>query len=258
MPDTADKPAPSFGDALAAALDWWRDAGVDGTFVDEPQDWLAAARLAAAAQAPTPQKPLRELIAERDDSPPPPTVSDRSGWPTELAAFADWWLAEPVLAPAGLRRLVPAGPAGAKLMIVVPMPSADDGDTLLSGRAGRLLDAMLAAMGLERGETYIASAIPAHVPMPDWAALRQAGIGDVLLHHIALVAPDRLLILGATSISTLLGNDPPNLAHSLQAINQNPSVIAALPAWDLEAMLARPALKAGFWSRWLDWTGTGT
>ena len=26
---------------IAAALDWWRDAGVDATFTDEPRAWLA-------------------------------------------------------------------------------------------------------------------------------------------------------------------------------------------------------------------------
>jgi uracil-DNA glycosylase len=126
---------------------------------------------------------------------------------------------------------------------------------LLSGRAGRLLDAMLAAMGISRGETYLASALPAHVPMPDWAALGVTGLGSVLLHHIELAAPKKLLIFGASGVSALLGHDPTNLAQSLRAINHDSAQLAAMTAWDLDAMLARPALKAGFWGRWLDWTG---
>jgi uracil-DNA glycosylase family 4 len=244
-----------WSEALTAALDWWRDAGVDGTFIDDPQDWLAQTHQTSDPQSPVPMKPLRELVAERD-SPPAPVVSDRSGWPQSLEGFGAWWLTEGPLAPAGLPRLAPIGAANAGLMILVPMPSADDGGTLLSGRAGRLLDAMLSAMGIPRDETYLASALPAHVPMPDWAALRAAGLGDVLLHHIALAAPKRLLILGATGVSALLGHDPTNLAHGLRAINQESSEIAAMSAWDLDAMLARPALKAGFWGRWLEWTGT--
>lgn len=92
-----------------AALDWWRDAGVDGTFVDAPQDWLAQAKRVDAAPAVAPMKPLRELVAERE-APVVPTVGDRSGWPQTLEAFAAWWLAEGPLAPAGLPRLPPAGP----------------------------------------------------------------------------------------------------------------------------------------------------
>ena len=257
MPDTAEVNHANLSEALAAALDWWRDAGVDGTFVDDAQDWVAQNHRPSDLQSPVPMKPLREMVAERD-SPPAPVVSERSGWPQSLDAFGAWWLSEGPLAPAGLKRLAPLGVANAELMVLVPMPSADDGESLLSGRAGRLLDAMISALGIARAETYLASALPAHVPMPDWEALRTTGLGDVLLHHIALAMPKRLLILGATGVSALLGHDPTNLAHGLRAINQESSQIAAMSAWDLDAMLARPALKAGFWGRWLEWTGTKT
>lgn len=258
MPDTANANGHDWDAAVTAALDWWRDAGVDHAFVDDPQDWLAEARKPREAAPPAPMKPLRELAAERDDSPKVAKVSAKSDWPQTLETFAPWWLAEPALAPAGLKRLPPVGAQGADLMILVPMPSADDGDALLSGRAGRLLDAMLAAMSIAREQTYLASALPAHVPMADWQVHKESGLGDVLLHHIALAAPKRLLILGASGISALLGHDPPNLAQSLRAINQEGPPLPALPAWDLEAMLQRPALKAGLWSRWLEWTGTET
>lgn len=258
MPDIANAQDHQWRDAVTAALDWWRNAGVDHAFVDDPQDWLSAARQPKEAAPLAPMKPLRELAAERDDSPKVAKVGAKADWPTTLEAFGPWWLAEPALAPAGMQRLPPVGAQGADLMILVPMPSADDEGALLSGRAGRLLDAMLAAFGLDRPRTYLASALPAHVPMPDWQLHRESGLGEVLLHHIALAAPKRLLILGASGISALLGNDPPNLAQSLRAINQEGRPLPALPAWDLEAMLQRPALKAGFWSRWLEWTGTET
>lgn len=258
MPDIANANGHDWDAAVSAALDWWRDAGVDHAFVDDPQDWLAEARKPKESARPTPMKPLRELAAERDDLPIVPKVGTQESWPTTLEAFTPWWLAEPALAPAGLQRLPPLGAQHSDLIILVPMPSADDGDALLSGRAGRLLDAMLSAFGLDRSRTYLASALPAHVPMPDWQACKEAGLGDVVLHHIGLAAPKRLLILGTSGISALLGHDPTNLAQSLRAINQERPPLPALPAWDLEAMLQRPALKAGLWSRWLDWTGTET
>ncbi|MBB4613662.1 uracil-DNA glycosylase family protein [Novosphingobium taihuense] len=258
MSDIANAKNHEWRDAVTAALDWWRDAGVDHAFVDDPQDWLAETRQPAATSTPPPMKPLRELAAERTDSHAVPRVAAREGWPSSLEEFAPWWMAEPALAPTGLPRLLPVGSKGADLLVLVPMPSADDGNALLSGKSGRLLDAMLAAFGLDRSRTYLASALPAHVPMPDWSMYREAGIGDVLLHHLTLAAPKRMLILGASGISALLGHDPPNLAQSLRAINQEGSPLPALSAWDLEAMLQRPALKAGLWSRWLDWTGTET
>ncbi|MCY1671871.1 hypothetical protein OVA07_12750 [Novosphingobium sp. SL115] len=256
MPGIANTSNIDIRAAVTAALDWWRDAGIDHAFVDDPQDWLAAARAVPEAAPLPPMKPLRELMAQRPDSPQIETVSPREGWPQTPDTFPAWWLAEPALAPAGLPRLSPTGPANAPLMVLVPIPAADDHDGLLTGRGGKLLDAMFAAMGVDRTRTYLASALPAHVPMPDWTLLQKAGLGDVLLHHITLAAPKKLLILGASGISALLGHDPTNLAQSLRGINQERGLIAAMPAWDLEAMLARPALKAGLWARWLDWTGT--
>lgn len=256
MPGIANTSNADLNAALTAALDWWRDAGIDHAFVDDPQDWLAAARAAPEPAPMAPMKPLRELAAERADSPAVVSVGPREGWPQNLADFPAWWMAEPALAPAGLPRAAPAGPQGAPLMVLVPMPAADDQQGLMTGKAGKLLDAMFTAMGIDRAQTYLASALPAHVPMADWGLLKQAGIGEVLLHHIALAAPQRLLILGPTGISALLGNDPPNLAQSLRGINQERGLIAAMSAWDLDAMLSRPALKAGLWARWLEWTGT--
>lgn len=255
LPETADAKRDDWGVALTAALDWWRDAGVDGTFVDDPQDWLATARNASETVATAPLKPLRESSVNVDPALQPQAL-DRSTWPMRIEDFGAWWLAEPMLVPAGGRRFGPIGPVNADVMIVVPMPPPDEADVLLSGRAGRLLDAMLAAMGIARTDCYLASALPAHVPMPDWSALKAIGLGEMLMHHIVLAKPRRLLILGASGVSALLGHDLPNLAHGLRTINQDTADMAVMPAWDLDAMLARPALKAGFWSRWLDWTGT--
>lgn len=254
MPDTAANSAQDWKTTLDAAFDWWRDAGVDCHFIDDPQDWLAHARAQEEAKAAAP-RPLRLEPDVREVAKAPSVADTRAEWPGTLAEFTPWWLAEPKLAPTGLKRHAPTGPQDARLMILVPMPADDDGDGLLTGRTGRLLDGMLGAMGLRRAETYLASALPARIAMPDWEALRTTGLGDVLLHHVALAAPQKLLILGQTGISTLLGHDLPNMAQNLQPLNHEGTSIPATSAYDLEAMLARPALKAGLWSRWLDWTG---
>jgi DNA polymerase len=240
---------PDIAQAIGAALDWWRAAGIDCDFVDDPQDWLAAAR--PAAKAPVVAKALEP------EAPPPPMVGgSREGWPPDLPTFGPWWMQEPTLAPAGLPRLAPRGPAGAALMILVVMPEADDGDRLLSGRGGRMIDAMLSAMGLSAEETYIASALPARVAMPDWAALAAQGLGAVLAHHIALASPRRLLIFGREGISTLLGHDSPQSLSNLRSVDHEQGSVPAISAYDLEAILAKPGFKAQLWNRWLDWTGT--
>ncbi|WP_264424246.1 uracil-DNA glycosylase family protein [Novosphingobium sp. KCTC 2891] len=237
---------------MGAALDWWRDAGVDCAFVDDPQDWLAASR---PVVPPTPAQ--RKAMAEAEVvAAIPPIGADRAGWPSELAGFAAWWMAEPSLAPAGARRVPPAGPAEAELMVLVAMPEEEDSERLLSGRGGKMLDAMLAAMDLSRDRTYLTSVLPARIAVPDWADLASRRLGDVLAHHVALAQPRRLLVFGRSLVSTLLDNDSTHKRSDLRAFNHDGGSVPAISTYDLEALLAKPAFKASLWNRWLEWTGT--
>src|SRR5688500_4933973 len=177
---------------LAATQAWWREAGVDLAFADAPTDWLAGARERAKPDA------LEKSAAKPPPTPitPSPTRigGDQAHWPSGLADFGPWWLTEPSLDPApAARRVLPAGPAGAPLMVLVATPEPEDREALLSGQQGHLLDAILNAFGTSRLEVYLASALPSHVPLADWAALATNGMADVLAHHIALAAPQRLI-----------------------------------------------------------------
>ncbi len=232
---------------LAAALDWWREAGVDGDFTEAPQDWLAETLVGASAPQPALAEP---------DKPAPQIGGLPSTWPKNLAEFRAWWLDEPSLAIAGLQRVGSAGPHRAALMVLVAMPEADDAETLLSGKTGRLLDALLEAFGLNRPQVYLASALPARVALPDWEALTEQGMGAVTAHHIALAAPQRLVVLGRGGISTLLGNGSAQSAAYLSVFNHESVSVPMLITPDLEALLVSPGMKAGLWNRWLDWTGT--
>lgn len=254
--DTNDR---SLGEALEAALGWWAEAGVDMAFVDAPQDWLAAVALAPAGKA-APALPPVEKRPPRVSAQPPgsaPVAEDRSAWPEKFEDFAAWWLTEPTLAPKGTRRLAPLGPYRAKLMVLVPMPAEDDGDSLLSGRSGKLLDAMLAAMGIDPAAVYRASALPARIALPDWAGLGTAGLGAVLKRHVALAAPERMLVFGRSDISALLGHDSAQNAHHLRALNHESGSVPAGFEYDLETLLAKPGWKSGVWQRWLDGMADG-
>lgn len=138
-------------------------------------------------------------------------------------------------------------------MILVPEPEADDTSLLLSGPQGILLESMLRAMGIGEGEVYIASALPRHTPLADWAGLARSELGDLTLHHIRLVAPQRLLILGRNILS-LVSNDPAQNDAPLTEIGHDSGNIPVLAAWDLPALLLRAKARARFWADWLDWT----
>ena len=255
--DTGKKP--DWAAQLAAAQAWWRDAGVDLAYADTATDWLEGAR-ARAAESPAQSPPAPSEII-REALPPPPRIGgDRAHWPTTLEGFGDWWLTEPSLDPApAARRVLPAGPPGAPLMILVAMPEPGDDAALLAGRQGRLLDAILAAFGHRRDEIYLASVLPRPVAAPDWSTLASAGLSEVLAHHVALAAPQRLIVFGR-DVSPLLGHDPAQVAQSSLAFNHEGTSVPLAFAPALESLLERPALKRGLWTRWLDlgldWTGT--
>lgn len=237
---------------IAGAIAWWRDAGVDSVFSDEPRKWLADHDEPAAAKRISP----RAVVAPNQPAPEEPRIGgDRANWPNDLSAFQDWWLAEPLLDEGAVRaRVPPLGPAEAQLMIVVAQPEAEDSTELLSGSQGRLLSAFLAAAGVAPEAVYLASALPRHTPAPDWATLARRGLGNVLLHHIGLVRPVRLLVFGE-NVLPLLGNDPAQTAQNSRQLYHEGQTISLLGSRDLGS-LARPAWKARLWREWLDWTGT--
>ncbi|WFL77205.1 hypothetical protein P7228_14615 [Altererythrobacter arenosus] len=237
---------------IAAAFDWWRDAGVDLDFSDDATDWLAAA--APAEAAPEPAVAVRKSAPEQAAAPAEKIALLGPQPPTTLEAFREFWLTAPGLDAIGPRgRIAPWGAASPDLMFLVTDPEEQDSDKLLSGPQGRLLSRIIAAMGFEEDAVYLASALPRHTPMADGATLAQSGLGEVLLHHVGLVAPRRIVAFGA-NLPPLLGHNAAQGPHSLREINHDGRSIPILVAEGLESMMAMPRLKARFWHRWLDWT----
>lgn len=235
---------------IAAAIDWWRGAGVDLDYSDEALNWLAEPEPAVTAP------PVETAPARPVPAPPPPAPKiggEAAGWPQDLPAFAAWWLAEPSLDSGQVfDRVPPRGPATAELMVLVDHPEAGDSGLLLAGPQGRLLAGILSALQIAPEQVYFASLLPRHMPMPDWAALAAAGIGDLALHHVNLAAPKRLLSFGP-HVSSLLGHDPAKSADALRNFYRVGANVPALAAPALGTMMARPRGKAALWRDLLDW-----
>jgi DNA polymerase len=252
-----------------AALAWWHAAGVDCDFVDNATAWLADApldpplgKIAGAAQAragggaDAPTAPPHRTVPLAPA--PPPAAPERANLlgdspPADLTAFGQWWIKAPGLTPAaGFARVPPRGPADAPLMVLVPQPEAEDSERLLSGPQGRLLAAILAAMGLDEDEAYITAALPCHTPMADLPALAASGFDRITLHHIALANPRKLIALGAGLVPMLT----PSPDDALREINQTGCMIPFMVSETLDAMMDMPRLKARFWRRWMEWSAT--
>lgn len=254
---------PTLIEEFAAAQAWWKDAGVDFDFDDMATDWLAQPDEKVSQELPDPA--YAPIPAAAKTSPAAhnaaalkakiaPLGGEKSAWPGDLDAFQSWWLTEPSLDSGGsFPRIAPRGAAGAKLMIIVAEPEEQDSDILLSGPLGKFLDNILAAMNLNADEVYFAAALPRHIPMADWQQLQAAGLAQLLHHHIALAAPEKICALGR-NIWPLLGHDLAQGSAHLPDFNHEGGSVPVLGAEGLAELLRSPPRRKRFWHRWLEWT----
>jgi len=150
--------------------------------------------------------------------PPPGAVP--AAVPTEGIAGADWErLSETVsscraceLCATRTQTVFGVGNRQADLMIVGEAPGADEdrqGEPFV-GRAGQLLNLILAAIGLEREQVFIANILKCRPPgNRDPRPEETLRCGPYLMRQIALVRPRVLLSVGRISAQTLLRTDDP-------------------------------------------------
>jgi DNA polymerase len=113
------------------------------------------------------------------------------------------------LAYAGRRKIVFAdGDPNARLMFVGEGPGADEDIQGLPfvGKAGQLLNNMIAAMGLKREQVYIANIVKCRPPNNRVPEPVEANTCDpFLLRQIDVVQPEVVVALGSTAAMYLLG-----------------------------------------------------
>ena len=99
------------------------------------------------------------------------------------------------------------GKANARIMFVGEAPGREEDREGIPfvGRAGQLLNRMLAAIGIERSEAYIANVVPWRPPGNRTPTPQETTIVKPFIERqIELVAPDFLVCLGGPSSQTLL------------------------------------------------------
>lgn len=252
---------PPMADDLAAAMDWWRDAGVDCDFADDATDWLAKeveAEPVQQAQSQATPAAMRDAVEAEGKKAEIQRILPQDDELTNLAAFREWWLSHPAVDGAGLKgRIAPRGPQGAKLMVLVLDPEAQDDDALLSGPSGKLLGKILSASEIDPEHVYFASALPRHTPMADGGDWAAKGYGEALLLHIKLAGPAHILALGSHILPLLqhgMTSETQKEASSLHEINHDNRRTPLFVAESLEGLMGSPQLKARFWRRWIKYT----
>lgn len=213
--------------AAASTLDWWREAGVDIIVDDLPRDWLAQA-------APVEATPLPAPMADA----PPATLPAFLAWRAGEAAPENTWRGLSIAA---------TGPLDAALMVLVDCPDRDDRDCLLGGAAGKLFDRMLAAMGLSRDAVHLA-AVCARRPIAGRMPREvEAELHRLALHHVGLLAPKRLLLMGDAASRALLGTETLRARGALRVVKRGSGETAAVATFHPRLLLERPERKADAW-----------
>ena len=198
-------------------LEFYIEAGADALVGEQPVDRFATENTGLAARTPVPAIARAEPAA-RVPSPLAPPAPDeaamaardaakRAATLDELRTVLDRF--EDCALKATATQLVFAdGNPQARLMFVGEAPGRDEDIEGLPfvGRSGKLLDRMLAAIGLDRSSVYIANIVPWRPPGNRTPTPQESQIClPFISRQIELADPDILVCLGGPSAQTLLG-----------------------------------------------------
>ncbi len=203
--------------ALEALLEFYAEAGVDLAVDEAPHDRFAPAPKPEPQPAPDPRPQKAAARSPVAIVPRSPAAPDEAAGEARQRAASAQTLEElrSILESfdgcslkATANRLVFAdGTPGARVMLVGEAPGAEEDREGLPfvGRSGRLLDRMLAAIGLDRSQVYIANVIPWRPPGNRTPTPQETAIClPFVTRQIELANPDILVCLGGPSAQTLL------------------------------------------------------
>jgi DNA polymerase len=251
--------------AVESLLAFWAEAGADTCFEDEAVDRLAESL-----------KPMRAPVAGPslvEAAPSPAAQAAAAASPDiasaiaearrlaaaacdldELAAAIAAFDGCPLKREGARQAVFSRGQSNAPVMIIGEAPGADEDvqGAPFVGRAGKLLDRMLAAAGLE-GQVFITNTVywrpPGNrTPSPQ----EQAVCAPFLERAIALVAPRLLLLVGGVSAKSVLQRSEGILTlrgrwFDWTSPEGGPS-IPALPTLHPAFLLRQPAAKKKAWA----------
>lgn len=218
-------------DGLIELLRWYSAMGVDVAIDAAPHDRFAECAAAMAPSAPAPASPRAESWRSPAPADPPklePRPERRAAVVALPAEAIEQTARESAASAKNLAELREAllkfegcglkatatqlvfgdGNPHAEIMLVGEAPGADEDrqGVPFVGRAGQLLDKMLAAIGLDRTKVYIANVVPWRPPGNRTPTPHEtAACLPFIRRQIELVNPKILVCLGAASAQTLLG-----------------------------------------------------
>ena len=253
--------------ALLSALSWQIELGADEAISDTPQDRFeesspksAPAPSAASATPAAPRAPDSAARAPVDARPEPANpAADLARQAETLEALADTmkgWDGSPLRETARNFVFCDGNPA-ARLMVIGEAPGGDE-DRIgkpFVGRAGQLLDRMLAAIGLDRNAeqpakaAYITNILPWRPPGNRTPSEAEAqSFLPFVIRHIELAKPDVILSMGNTPTKALLATSTGIKRMRGTWVKHEATGLPLLPSFHPAYLLRQPADKRLAWA----------
>jgi|GEM_PF-336401 len=248
-------------EAAQSYAHWWREAGFHTAIDPISHGWrqappapfwqrdaaaAEAARAAPAAEAhraaPARPAPITQAIA----SVAPPTAM-----PDDLPGFLQW-IAQDASQPEAAwdgATILPPAIAQARLLVVVemPAPGAIDSATALDPVQRRLLDAMLACVGIRPDEAVLT---PLAARRPPGGLLDEATLAHLcqrMTRYLSLSRPGAAILFGDRTNRALIGPQWTPRGDQLHKVNHGAGSIDAVSLAGLDLLMSRPAAKAKSW-----------
>ena len=230
--------------AVLSALRWWRDAGADTLVEEAPRAWLRASSADAAARPKGEQAPVRPAPAQGEKT--------KVELPETLPALLDWLRdgSDVPEAAWGRTRILASGDPAAALMILVDIPEPDDVEAgaLISGAPGTVFDNMLKAIGHSRASVWLAPLATARPIGGRVATDALKRLADIARHHVRLVAPKWLLVMGDRPAQALLGSRVGEVRGRAHTLDFDGVKVEAHATFHPKLLESQPAYKKQAWA----------
>ena len=196
---------------LNALLAWYEAMGVDEAIGDEPVNRFATAT--APPETLRRPRPSAEAPAAKIAAASAKPAAAASAVPAEALSLRDLEVMVSASEDCGLKRTAKSlcfarGNEAARLMLIGEAPGRDEdlqGKPFV-GRAGQLLDRMLAAIGLDESHVYITNTVYWRPPGNRTPTPQEVtACAPFLCRQIELLNPAVLVLLGGAAAKNILG-----------------------------------------------------
>ena len=248
--------------ALETLLRWYVAMGADAILCEVPQNRFAQPEPVRQGDPrlvrPAPPLPVSLPGPGEGLGTPDALIAQAKALAAECATLDDLkahWASLPGcgLSSTAAHMIFSGGTPGARVMWIGGAPDSDDerhGEAF-TGAKGRLLDAMLKAIGLDRREAYLANVIPWRPPGNRPPTALELGLClPFARRHIALAAPDILICLGERAAQPLLGSRDPisRLRGRWLAFEGEATTVKTLVTFPPDYLLKQPLQKRRAWA----------